>query len=323
MGFFDFVKEAGEKLFRAKDTEAASEALAGAPDDEAAKARVDELNRTASQAIEAYITTQGLPVTGLTVTFDGASGVATVFGVAGDQASKEKILLCCGNVTGVSQVNDMMSVDQSQPGSDLLHGRRGRQPVEDRQGALRRRQQVHAHLRGQQADAEPSGQDLSRSGAAYSAAVSAAATGRRGRSRHGGRGTRHSRGKRSWEVVDGNYLDHSSGLRRWRDRQASAPRQENMGFIVTVLLGIAGIFAGRCGRSVPRLVPGRRRGGIHRLGDHGGDPAGDLRQDSRRLVVTDPACASVRASAAYGWRGAASRSSMARTALICTPPCVA
>ncbi|MBP6708998.1 MAG: peptidoglycan-binding protein LysM, partial [Candidatus Accumulibacter sp.] len=77
MGFFDFVKEAGEKLFRAKDTEAASEALAGAPDDEAAKARVDELNRTASQAIEAYITTQGLQVTGLTVTFDGASGVAT------------------------------------------------------------------------------------------------------------------------------------------------------------------------------------------------------------------------------------------------------
>ena len=115
MGFFDFVKEAGEKLFRAKDAEAASAELASAPDDAAAKARLDELNRTASEAIEAYINTQALPVTGLTVTFDGASGVATVFGVAGDQASKEKILLCCGNVTGVSQVNDMMSVDQSEP----------------------------------------------------------------------------------------------------------------------------------------------------------------------------------------------------------------
>jgi len=115
MGFFDFVKEAGEKLFRAKDAEAASAELASAPDDEAAKARLDELNRTAGEAIEAYINSQGLPVTGLAVTFDGASGVATVFGVAGDQASKEKILLCCGNVTGVSQVNDMMSVDQSEP----------------------------------------------------------------------------------------------------------------------------------------------------------------------------------------------------------------
>jgi nucleoid-associated protein YgaU len=49
MGFFDFVKEAGEKLFRAKDAEAASDALASAPDDEAAKARLDELNRTAAK----------------------------------------------------------------------------------------------------------------------------------------------------------------------------------------------------------------------------------------------------------------------------------
>lgn len=115
MGLFDFVKEAGEKLFHAKDTEAASADLASTPDDEAAKARLDELNRTAADAIEAYINTQNLPVTGLTVTFDGASGTATVFGVAGDQASKEKILLCCGNVTGVSQVSDMLSVDQREP----------------------------------------------------------------------------------------------------------------------------------------------------------------------------------------------------------------
>jgi nucleoid-associated protein YgaU len=115
MGLFDFVKAAGEKLFHAQDAEAATEALAASPDDEAAKARLDELNRTAGEAIEAYVDTLALPVTGLTVTFDGATGVATVFGVAGDQASKEKILLSCGNVSGVSQVNDMMSVDQSEP----------------------------------------------------------------------------------------------------------------------------------------------------------------------------------------------------------------
>ena len=79
------------------------------------RSRLDELNREAGAAIESYVNTQGLSVTGLTVTFDGSTGVATVFGVAADQASKEKILLCCGNVTGVSQVNDMMSVDQSEP----------------------------------------------------------------------------------------------------------------------------------------------------------------------------------------------------------------
>jgi nucleoid-associated protein YgaU len=115
MGLFDFVKAAGEKLFRAGDTDSAAAAAAAAPDDQAASARLDELNRTAGDAIEAYIRTQDLPVTGLTVTFDGAGGAATVFGVAGDQASKEKILLCCGNVAGVAQVNDMLSVDQGAP----------------------------------------------------------------------------------------------------------------------------------------------------------------------------------------------------------------
>ena len=115
MGLFDFVKEAGEKLFRSQDAQAASDAATRTPGDDAARARLDEMNRSAGDAIETYIRTQNLPVTGLTVTFDGAKGEATVFGVAGDQASKEKIMLCCGNVSGVAQVKDMLSVDQSAP----------------------------------------------------------------------------------------------------------------------------------------------------------------------------------------------------------------
>ncbi|HQO30355.1 MAG TPA: peptidoglycan-binding protein LysM [Accumulibacter sp.] len=115
MGFFDFVKSAGEKLFGAKDAEAASGAAAAAPDDQAAQNTLAQVNREAGDAIEAYVNSQNLSVTGLTVTFDGATGVATVFGVAADQATKEKVLLCCGNVNGVAQVNDNMSVDQSEP----------------------------------------------------------------------------------------------------------------------------------------------------------------------------------------------------------------
>ena len=41
--------------------------------------------------------------------------VLEAFGVAPDQATKEKIALCCGNVAGVAKVNNMMSVDQSAP----------------------------------------------------------------------------------------------------------------------------------------------------------------------------------------------------------------
>ncbi len=117
MALFDFIKTAGEKLFSHKDTESAASAAAAAPDDAAVKERLEALNRTAGDAIEAYIKTQNLPVTSLLVTFDGATTTATVFGIAGDQASKEKILLCCGNVTGVSQVDDKMSVEVSEPES--------------------------------------------------------------------------------------------------------------------------------------------------------------------------------------------------------------
>jgi nucleoid-associated protein YgaU len=110
MGLFDFVKEAGEKLFHSNDAQAAQSAP-----DAAASAKADESNRAAGDAVEAYIKEQGLNVSGLAVTFDGATNVASVFGVAADQATKEKTLLCCGNVKGVAQVKDMMSVDQSAP----------------------------------------------------------------------------------------------------------------------------------------------------------------------------------------------------------------
>ncbi len=115
MGLFDFVKEAGQKLFHAKEAEAAQSAVEQTLGDAAASAQVDALNRAAGDAIEAYVNEQGLKVTGLAVTFDAATGVASAFGVAADQATKEKTLLCCGNVEGVGQVKDMMSVEQSAP----------------------------------------------------------------------------------------------------------------------------------------------------------------------------------------------------------------
>ena len=49
------------------------------------------------------------------MTYEAASGTVNVYGVAPDQQTKEKIVLCCGNVKNVSKVNDNMSVDQSAP----------------------------------------------------------------------------------------------------------------------------------------------------------------------------------------------------------------
>jgi nucleoid-associated protein YgaU len=76
---------------------------------------VKAANDAAGDAILEYIKSQNLSATGLTVTYDGATSTASVFGVAPDQATKEKIALCCGNVAGVAKVNNMMSVDQSAP----------------------------------------------------------------------------------------------------------------------------------------------------------------------------------------------------------------
>ena len=72
-------------------------------------------NDAAAEAILTYIKSQNLSATGLTVTFDGATASASVFGVAPNQETREKIVLCAGNVSGVAKVNDMISVDQSAP----------------------------------------------------------------------------------------------------------------------------------------------------------------------------------------------------------------
>jgi len=111
MGIISFFKEAGEKLFGSKESAAVAQAQAE-PDNAELQARAAQANQTAGQAILAYIATQNLSADGLSVEFDGASGSVTVAGVAPDQATKEKIVLCCGNVHGVSQVNDLLTVAQ-------------------------------------------------------------------------------------------------------------------------------------------------------------------------------------------------------------------
>lgn len=104
MGIVSFFKEAGEKLFGLKEA-----AAAPAPAEDP-QAKVAELNRVAAEAIEKYIAAQGLTAEGLKVTFDGATTTATVAGQAADQSTREKIVLCCGNVQGVSNVKDEMTV---------------------------------------------------------------------------------------------------------------------------------------------------------------------------------------------------------------------
>jgi nucleoid-associated protein YgaU len=115
MGMFSFIKEAGEKLFGSKKVE---EAAAAAAADPAAMPSLLELNVEAARGIKTYIESQNLGETGLMVDFDGASGKVTVQGEAPTQEAVEKVSLCCGNVAGVTEVENLMSAadggDESQ-----------------------------------------------------------------------------------------------------------------------------------------------------------------------------------------------------------------
>ncbi len=105
MSLISFIRDAGEKLFKSAPATPAAGAAPGAPQPDVAA-----LNATAGAAIEKYIGSQGLKADGMNVGYDGATQTVTVSGVAADQATKEKIVLCCGNVAAVSKVNDMLTV---------------------------------------------------------------------------------------------------------------------------------------------------------------------------------------------------------------------
>jgi nucleoid-associated protein YgaU len=106
MSLIKFLKDAGEKLFGGKDAKAAP-APAAAPAQAGPNA-----DQRAAQAIEEYVRSQGLNVPDLKIAFDGSSATVTVSGQVPDQETREKVVLCCGNVAGVEQVKDEMTVAQ-------------------------------------------------------------------------------------------------------------------------------------------------------------------------------------------------------------------
>ena len=111
MGLMSFLKDAGEKLFGSGEAKAAEEQVKAAPTPEN-RARLDQ---AAAAAIRTYIEKLNLSATALSVSFDGATATCTVSGSCSDQATKERILLAAGNVSGVSSVEDQLSVAAAAP----------------------------------------------------------------------------------------------------------------------------------------------------------------------------------------------------------------
>lgn len=117
MALFDFVKDVGEKLFGAREAKAAPASTPAASGSGTQAAPAGGLNPDAegSSAVLAHIRGLQLAPPDLTVAFDSASGRVTLGGTAPDQATRERIVLAAGNVSGVGQVDDRMTVARPEP----------------------------------------------------------------------------------------------------------------------------------------------------------------------------------------------------------------
>ncbi len=88
MSFFDFMKNAGEKIFKPGE------------------ARAEE-------AIARHIGSYGLDIAGLKIEVDGSTAV--IEGQAKDAATREKAVLVAGNIEGISRVDDRLTVRDNGP----------------------------------------------------------------------------------------------------------------------------------------------------------------------------------------------------------------
>lgn len=102
MGLFSFVKDIGKNIFHSsKNEQPATQAPTQATPDQ-------------SHMMEQYLRGMGLSVNNLGVRYDG-QGKVTLTGEVPSQADYEKLTLMAGNLAGVSQVDNQMSVANAQP----------------------------------------------------------------------------------------------------------------------------------------------------------------------------------------------------------------
>jgi len=105
MGIFDFVKNAGEKVF-GKDEPAVAPQVR-----EFDAAKLAQLKRT--KALQNLVAKLGLEVEGLRIELTGDTAV--VHGKVDDQAEREKVVLAVGNVIGIARVDDRLESVVQQP----------------------------------------------------------------------------------------------------------------------------------------------------------------------------------------------------------------
>jgi len=98
MGLFSFIKNAGAKVFGIGKTTA----------EEEAEVAVEKANKLVN-AVDAL----GFGVTDLDITVE--DDLATIYGEAENQATREKVVLVVGNTEGIASVDDRMTTAVQEP----------------------------------------------------------------------------------------------------------------------------------------------------------------------------------------------------------------
>lgn len=118
MGIATFVRDAGERIVA--NAKAAFQMHPGRTEEKSSQAQPTRESKStndksAGEAIADYIRAQNLEVENLRVTFNAPTSTVHVSGTAKDQATKEKVVLCCGNIAGVEMVDDDLAVKDAAP----------------------------------------------------------------------------------------------------------------------------------------------------------------------------------------------------------------
>lgn len=107
MGFFDFVKGIGKK----NTAEPVEQPTPTTP--------VEPSAQEIANKLLAHVQSLGLNISGLSVSYNSESDLATIRGEVQSQADREKIILAVGNIDHVARVDDQMTVATPEPESQF------------------------------------------------------------------------------------------------------------------------------------------------------------------------------------------------------------
>ena len=113
MGLFDFVKGIGKKNTAAAEPQAAPANTTPAAAAQPAEPSAQEV----ANNVLGHVKGLGLPITGLSISYNSTSDLATVRGQVQSQADREKIILAVGNIDHVAKVDDQLTVSSPEPES--------------------------------------------------------------------------------------------------------------------------------------------------------------------------------------------------------------